>query len=603
MNENDLTDDEVLELARETGKDPGEILDAWEAMGSAKTLEPKSEMPWDWSGNKLMQNIGQGIANIPSNIYQGVKGVVGAVGDIAEETAATGNFGQAVARKVYDNPAGAARLATGAALGAAFPPSIPLQLAGQWAVGPALQAAGLEETPTMEENVQRLAGDLASSGIAGTVSKVTGALNSPRMKAEASGANPSMFRKGASGNSIERSFERLQGTPEGEAIFNKLTTGGAEETARQARGVAGQNVGDFYKNNPGVQSSLDDVMSTEGYQSLLEGKGSLAQRSVGRPNALALRELDQIIEGAIDPNTGKVDIGKLHKTKVELNSRVGKLYGKQNLSTADEAALDVYQTLGDTIDQAIERLDPAKAAELRGLNRTFSDLSKVQEAYDIGQSQPTFSSLRSLASVTGNPVRALINRAQGVLPSAPAFGAGMAMMSAPQPLPRNTETISNDPNSLNMVAQLGVNSGILPNHETLLNAPLPAQKEMIKAIVSQNPELAEPTPDGYRSVMDGKIGDPMEQSMYMKSALDAIASGKIDPKEEPRMMGGFIEHKRYTPIGGFNSPAVMPKQPVQFSLSDLDMALTGAVGGTPTYSAEPDSLRMLKQAAKYPAAY
>lgn len=603
MNENDLTDDEVLELARETGRDPGEILDAWEAMGTAKIPEPKAEMPWDWSGSKLMQNIGQGIRNIPSNIYQGVKGAVGAVGDIAEETAATGNFGQAVARKIYDNPAGAARLATGAALGAAFPPSIPLQLAGQWAVGPALQAAGLEETPTMEENVQRLAGDFASSGVAGTVSKVTGALNSPRMKAEASGANPSMFRKGTSGNSIERSFERLQGTPEGETIFNRLTTGGAEEAARQARKVAGQNVGDFYKNNPGVQSSLDDVMSTEGYQSLLEGKGSLAQRSVGRPNALALKELDQIIEGAIDPATGKIDIGKLHDTRVQLNSRVGKLYNKQNLSTADEAALDVYQTLGDTIDQAIEKLDPAKAAELRGLNRRFSDLSKVQEAYDIGQSQPTFSSLRSLASVTGNPVRALINRAQGVLPSAPTFGAGMAMMSAPQPLPRNTEAIKNDPNSLNMVAQLGVNSGILPNAETLLNAPLPAQKEMIRAVMSQNPQMAAPTPDGFRSVMDGKLHDPMEQSMYMKSALDAISSGQIDPKDEPMMMGRFIEHKQYTPINNLKAPMVMPRQPVQFSLSDFDMALNAGLNEPSSSFEETDSMRMLRQAAKYPAAY
>ena len=596
MSGEQLTDDEILQLSRETGKDPEEILNAWDAMNA-----PKADMPWDWSGSKIMQNVGKGILNIPSNLYQGAKGAIGTIGDIIEETSATHNLGQAVARKAYENPAGAARLATAAIL----PQSIPLQLAGQWAVGPALQAAGLEQTPTMEENVQRLAGDIVGSGTIAAISKAAGGLNSPRMKAEAAGANPSMFRKGTSGNSIERSFERLQGTPEGEAIFNEFTTRGAERAAREARGVAGKNIGDFFENNPGVQSSLDDVMSTPGYENLVTGKESLAKQSVGRPNARALKELDQIIEGAIDPATGMVDIGKLHDTRVELNSRVGKIYRKQGqgLSTADEAALEVYQSLGDAIDQAIEKLDPAKSAELRGLNSKFSDLSKVQEAYDIGQSQPTLSSLRSIASATGNPMRALINRAQGVFPSAPTFAKGMVMLSAPPPLPRDSEAIMNSPSAMLQVGQIGTQSGIIPNIETLTMAPIQIQKEIIGQIMSSNPQIAEPTPDGLRSVMDGKIKDPMEQSMYVKSALDAIASGQIDPKDEPKIMGKFIERKQYTPINQPQMPVEEPSRSVPFSLSDFSNALSQEPTSGQGLSFTDDSVRLLREAAKYPAAY
>ena len=85
------------------------------------------------------------------------------------------------------------------------------------------------------------------------------------------------------------------------------------------------------------------------------------------------------------------------------------------------------------------------------------------------------------------------------------------------------------------------------------------QDEVIMGLVQQFPDAFEPAPEGYQSFMDGKILDPMEQSIHINKALDR----DLTPRQQAEVIGGMLSKKKYAPIDTTQSNPVQMNQPMQ----------------------------------------
>lgn len=167
----------------------------------------------------------------------------------------------------------------------------------------------------------------------------------------------------------------------------------------------------------------------------------------------------------------------------------------------------------------------------------------------------------------------------------------------PPLLSRDIGLMRTNPEAMSMVTSLAVNIGIAP--ETFSNPSSPMYKSAIAQVAQTFPQFFEPNEDGLNSTLDNKIHDPAERSMYAKMAMDKFASGEIDRKDEPKIMGRFLENNTYTPL---SKPASAPQKPVAgpvaFSLKDVYGALSGPSGGpNGSVGGIADSYEMLRRKA------
>lgn len=86
-----------------------------------------------------------------------------------------------------------------------------------------------------------------------------------------------------------------------------------------------------------------------------------------------------------------------------------------------------------------------------------------------------------------------------------------------------------------------------------------AHKDLILSLSMQFPDAFEPAPEGYQSYLDGKLLDPMEQSVHINKALDL----DLSPREQADVIGGMLSKKKYSPINTSQSNPVSMNQPMQ----------------------------------------
>lgn len=127
-------------------------------------------------------------------------------------------------------------------------------------------------------------------------------------------------------------------------------------------------------------------------------------------------------------------------------------------------------------------------------------------------------------------------------------------------LPRSSEALAQDPE--NFSQEIGHYLMQKFNDEELastvsqevrdiaINGNKMVQDEVIRGLVQQFPDAFEPAPEGYQSFMDGKILDPMEQSIHINKALDK----DLTPRQQAEVIGGMLSKKKYAPIDTAQSP-------------------------------------------------
>ena len=86
-----------------------------------------------------------------------------------------------------------------------------------------------------------------------------------------------------------------------------------------------------------------------------------------------------------------------------------------------------------------------------------------------------------------------------------------------------------------------------------------AGEQALQVAIQATPQLFEPSPEGYRSFINGKLLDPMEQSVHINKALDL----DLSPREQADVIGGMLSKKKYSPIDASRSNPVQMNQPMQ----------------------------------------
>lgn len=92
-----------------------------------------------------------------------------------------------------------------------------------------------------------------------------------------------------------------------------------------------------------------------------------------------------------------------------------------------------------------------------------------------------------------------------------------------------------------------------------INGNKAVHDQVIQGLIQQFPDAFEPAPEGYQSFLDGKLLDPMEQSVHINKALDL----DLSPREQADVIGGMLSKKKYSPINTSQSNPVSMNQPMQ----------------------------------------
>lgn len=176
--------------------------------------------------------------------------------------------------------------------------------------------------------------------------------------------------------------------------------------------------------------------------------------------------------------------------------------------------------------------------------------------------------------------------------------------SAPLSLPRNVTEIMMDGAKRRLAAQmlaetgiLGVDSAYADPEEAFMQMPPFAQENAIRQAVQIFPDMFEPNVDGYKSVVGGKFGDPMERDMHLRATLDK----DLSVEDEAQILAPLLGKNQHVALG---KEVLAPPTRNQTPMPSVDMFdLNSALGDVEmaqdeTGSYVPDSVRMLEQLTK-----
>lgn len=233
----------------------------------------------------------------------------------------------------------------------------------------------------------------------------------------------------------------------------------------------------------------------------------------------------------------------------------------------------------------------AGADVLQSLNVNNSGvIAPAGLAYGIASANPivtgvaaTTMAARATNKAFNNPYirRSVYRLASAINSKSNLLGSDIGRLSvmASTLLPRSSDALAQDPETFSQ--EIGhyimqkfndeelastISSDIL---ELGVNGNKAVQDEVIRGLVQQFPDAFEPAPEGYQSYMDGKILDPMEQSIHINKALDK----DLTPRQQAEVIGGMLSKKKYTPIDTAQSNPVQMNQPTQNPLSLLNSSL------------------------------
>lgn len=157
--------------------------------------------------------------------------------------------------------------------------------------------------------------------------------------------------------------------------------------------------------------------------------------------------------------------------------------------------------------------------------------------------------------------------------------------AAPMVMPRTWTGIAADGAKRRALAEILTASGMLPQSafaqspdEVLTALPEYERDQVLAGAAQMFPEMFEPTPDGYRSVVNGKFFDPMEKDAHMRATLRA----NLPAGERARIMTNLMSNNEYTPLADPVRPASRPPltQDVPDLANFLDVPMSSDGAGT-----------------------
>lgn len=163
-------------------------------------------------------------------------------------------------------------------------------------------------------------------------------------------------------------------------------------------------------------------------------------------------------------------------------------------------------------------------------------------------------------------------------------------------LPRTFDQVRSSPDLMKALGMRAVALGIIKTGEEAMALPLmpaPQQEAIYKAtIMSSGPDGVEASPYGFRSLIDGKLEDPMEKDAFMRM----VYNKKLPPGDEARILGPLLENGTFVPMDTSNA-APMSIQPPAMDMPRMNSILSESMEA-PSLRQQSDSHSMLKDLEK-----
>lgn len=173
-------------------------------------------------------------------------------------------------------------------------------------------------------------------------------------------------------------------------------------------------------------------------------------------------------------------------------------------------------------------------------------------------------------------------------------GAGLAMYlggaeeDTPNPLPRDWNSIKENPQSLSFFSNVLKSIGLIPPEANAEDLPENAAKQAVAQATMIAPMAFQEGAGGYQSVVNGRFQDPFEQEMHMQEALD------LEPHERAKVMSGLYDRGKYVPINTTPAtPTQIEKPSNDYSIDTIYNNLNGSYEVSPEMD---DQLSQLERA-------
>ena len=122
----------------------------------------------------------------------------------------------------------------------------------------------------------------------------------------------------------------------------------------------------------------------------------------------------------------------------------------------------------------------------------------------------------------------------------------------PTPIPRDWASIRASAVQTFKISALATQMGLVLLPEQLSQIPEAQAEPLVAAVASTFPGEFEPIQENYKTVVNGKILDPMERDMHKMKALD------LEPGKRAQILGALFDQGKYVPIA---TPAPVPPMP------------------------------------------
>lgn len=160
----------------------------------------------------------------------------------------------------------------------------------------------------------------------------------------------------------------------------------------------------------------------------------------------------------------------------------------------------------------------------------------------------------------------------------------------PAPLPRNYDIISKNPALQIGLSGLLTTLGVIPSPDVYKQASEPDKSNMMKVAVQTAPQAFEQGPYNFKSVIDGKLLDPMERDSY----IQMVKNKNLPPGKEAAILGPLFKDNSFIPMedANINKPVMAPPQAM---IPKVSSVLNNVMANPQPMNKPTDSNLMLQQ--------